>query len=71
MALIIPLTENSFVPMIPFLKNSTIIMMITENTTFLKPDLKSGTPALSTSRNLSHHSLHAINRNELIKLPVT
>ena len=61
--------------MMPWRKNSTTTMMISENTTRRKPLRRSGTshsPIICFwSRKRSHHSEQATNRNEPMQLPVT
>ena len=58
----------------PFLKNSTMIMMITAKTTFRKPERRSGTRTspiyISESRKRSTHSDRMMKRKELMQLPV-
>ena len=59
--------------MMPFRKNSTTTMMMTENTTMRKPVRRNGTLKLpmyvSVSRNRSHHSLAATYKNAAMQLP--
>ena len=68
-----PASEISRSPMMPRRKKSTTIMMTTENTTMRKPVRSSGTlnapMVVSLSRKRSHHSEHAMNRNEPMQLP--